>query len=157
MRNNGNRAFRAALLAGGVIVLGSLGLAAGGALAVSLPPTPAPAGVTAADGQATTPMPAPHYGKNAAGQTYGLIASAAAASQSPDLVLVVATNGKQGYVTASDLATAEGTGFSSPQEALAWQAAQNGQSQSIPVYKSDGTTRIGDFTLEVTVGRAVNK
>ena len=148
MRNSRkSRSFRFAITIGCAAILGSIGVVAGGAIAGSLPPIAAPQGLTAASGQETTPMPAPHYVTNAKGQTYGSIASAGAASQSPDLVLVVATNGAHGYSFASDLAKAEGSGFASPSDALAWQAAHAGLSTSVPVYKSDGTTRIGEFTV----------
>ena len=52
----------------------------------------------------------------------------------PDLVAVEATNGSTGYAYATDLARAEGPTFTSPADALAWQAAHQGTSASIPVY-----------------------
>jgi hypothetical protein len=92
-------------------------------------------------------MSAPKYRLNAKGLSYGSIASAPSEDAAPDLVLVVASNGKNGYAYETDLAKAEGSGFTTPEEALAWQAANAGKSQSVPVYQSDGVTVIGDFVV----------
>jgi len=81
---------------------------------------------------------------NAQGQTYGSSAGAASAPDEPDLVLAQATNGRVGYVLATDL---EGPMPASPEEALAWQAASAGKTRVIPVYLADGVTIIGEFQV----------
>jgi hypothetical protein len=84
---------------------------------------------------------------NANGQTYGV----ANEHGTPDLVAVLATDGQLGYAFAAEIADADGTtaaeGFETPQEALDWQEAMAGKSIIVPVYLSDGTTRIGDFEI----------
>lgn len=80
---------------------------------------------------------------NAKGDTYGVENG----HGTPDLVAVEATNGRTGYAYATDLAKAEGSGFTSPAEALAWQDAHQGTSASIPVYEADGATVIGEFVI----------
>lgn len=145
---------RNSLIVGGVLALGAVGAFAGMASAGTLPPVAAPAGLQAAQGTASTPMPAPKYPVNAKGLTYGSIASAPSESAAPDLVLVVATNGKNGYVFEAALAAAEGSGFTTPEQALAWQATTGSKSQSIPVFQSDGTTVVGEFVLSPSDGSA---
>ncbi len=82
---------------------------------------------------------------NANGQTYGVVTSAG----SPDLVAVVATNGKEGYVRSNELAEAAGDlDFRSPEAALEWQESVAGTTASLTVYLSDGTTEIGTFLIE---------
>jgi hypothetical protein len=87
------------------------------------------------------------WGTNSHGQTYG----AENSGGTPDLIAVLATNGKLGYVFAQQLADVDGDTaaqhFTSPAQALAWQKAHEGQTTSIPVYKSDGRTQIGSFTV----------
>jgi hypothetical protein len=82
---------------------------------------------------------------NALGLTYGPGPDALSVQDEPDLILVTATNGKDGYVLAKDL---EGPTPSSPEEALAWQAARAGKARVIPVYQSDGITQIGVFEVQ---------
>lgn len=76
---------------------------------------------------------------NASGQTYGAINL----HGTPDLVAVIATDGRQGYVYASQLNPPPPA---SPAAALAQQAA-NTKGEYIPVYESDGTTVIGRFEV----------
>ena len=83
-----------------------------------------------------TPVP---LGVNASGQTYGSTANGA----SPDLVAVVATNGKQGYVYATGIAAPQPA---NPSQALAWQQSPQ-PAKVVPVYESDGKTQIGEFPL----------
>jgi hypothetical protein len=82
------------------------------------------------------------------GDTYGAINE----SGEPDLILVVATNGKEGFVHAAELARADGSAqaatFASPEQALAWQHEIAGRTISVPVYQSDGETRIGEFIIQ---------
>jgi hypothetical protein len=84
---------------------------------------------------------------NDSGDSYGVIN----ADGAPDLIAVVATNGKQGYVRSEDLADTDGStaaeSFTSPEDALRWQEENAGVIHMIPVYKSDGTTQIGEFRV----------
>jgi hypothetical protein len=83
------------------------------------------------------------WATNARGQTYGV----QNAHGSPDLVAVTATNGRDGYVYSSQLDEVDGTtaakSFTRPEQALEWQKTHRGG--DIPVYASDGSTRIGVF------------
>lgn len=83
------------------------------------------------------------------GDTYGIMD---APEGTPDLVSVYATNGQLGYVYVDELAEADGTAavetFRTPQDALDWQAAREGQRFAIPVYRSDGETVIGEFVIQ---------
>ncbi|WP_058623625.1 hypothetical protein [Microbacterium testaceum] len=83
---------------------------------------------------------------NDRGQTYG----SSGAGEEPDLIAVVATNGRQGYVDADELADATGSSqrFRSPDEALRWQEERAGRAVLVPVYLSDGVTRVGDFVVQ---------
>jgi hypothetical protein len=78
------------------------------------------------------------WGTNASGQTYG----AEGTLGIPDLVSVVATNGRSGYAYATQL---QGAPYTSPSEALAGQKKQ--KPRSVPVYTSDGKTVIGEFHM----------
>jgi cell division septation protein DedD len=125
-----------------------VGAGSGAALA-GAPTLFSPAGVSS--DQNTTPMPAPHYQENAAGQTYGSAALAPSPDQEPDLIAVETKDG-EGYVLKSDLDAANGStaakSFKSPEEALAWQASASAQKdRQIPVYEADGKTVIGEFTI----------
>ena len=87
------------------------------------------------------------WGINSHGQTYG----AQNSNGSPDLIAAEATNGKFGYIVASQLRDADGDTaarrFKSPAQALAWQKAHQGRIETIPVYESDGTTKLGLFAI----------
>ncbi|WP_166880177.1 DUF4175 domain-containing protein [Salinibacterium sp. ZJ450] len=87
-------------------------------------------------------------GVNEHGETYGV---AGDGSNTPDLIAVigVADDGTaiEGYARASDM---EQPMPSSPEEALRSQEehqAKHPNGREVPVYKSDGTTRIGTFTI----------
>lgn len=87
---------------------------------------------------------APHvYPMNVRGETYGPEIYAENPDQAPDLILAVATNGREGYVRKVDLR--------GPQpRTLADVAAIDesaGRGRDIPVYESDGTTVIGTFHI----------
>jgi hypothetical protein len=73
------------------------------------------------------------WGKNAEGLTYGV----ANARGTPDLVAVIATNGRSGYAYNRDLSPPGPTGLQTGSE----------PSRTIPVYTSDGHTRIGEFVI----------
>jgi hypothetical protein len=88
------------------------------------------------------------WAENSAGQTYGVQNDAG----TPDLIAVVATNGREGYVHRDELEEADGTAaareFTSPEQALQWQEERAGKTFSVPVYEADGTTLIGEFVLK---------
>jgi hypothetical protein len=85
-----------------------------------------------------------HYKVNARGLTYGSAQYARNVASEPDLILVVATNGKEGYAKKSDL-EGDGSGLpSNPAEA----ATYSPSATSIPVYDSDGVTQIGSFQID---------
>lgn len=83
---------------------------------------------------------------NDRGQTYG----SSGTGGEPDLIAVIATSGRQGYVDAEELADATGSSldFTSPDEALRWQEDRGGRAVVVPVYLSDGVTRVGDFVVQ---------
>lgn len=82
------------------------------------------------------------YKTNADGQTYGTDGSAPGGPvHEPDLVAVIATNGQQGYVYATQL---NGPMPTSPAQAV---ADNNQRDRMIPVYQSDGKTQIGQFKV----------
>ncbi|WP_269938570.1 peptidase M56 family protein [Arthrobacter sp. HY1533] len=83
------------------------------------------------------------WGTNARGESYGVQNG----NGTPDLIAVVASNGKVGYARSAELDNAGGADFKSPEEAIAWQNEHKGKSVSVPVYESDGTTRVGEFIL----------
>ncbi|GAA1521481.1 hypothetical protein [Nocardioides humi] len=76
---------------------------------------------------------------NARGETYGVENERG----SPELVGVVATNGREGYARRTDL---DGPEPRTPEEALEYQRTRAPQ-RSIPVFASDGVTRIGTFVI----------
>ena len=86
------------------------------------------------------------YPQNAAGKSFGS-ELLAAEGQGPDLTLVVASNGREGYVDSQELKRLTEPDVHSPAEALAWQQAMSGKVASIPVYLSDGRTQVGVFDV----------
>lgn len=111
-------------------------------LQVTAPPTAEWDLAVAFINSTTTP-----WATNASGQTYGVSNE----HGSPDLIAVIADDGNGGYVSASDLADANGEtaaeSFASPEDALRWQESVRGTSVSMPVYLYDGLTQIGTFTI----------
>ena len=98
-----------------VIVLGALtlGVSIGAAVSSEIGgASSGPAGMT----------PGAIFPRNASGLTYGSALGALGEAGVPDLILVVATNGKQGYVYRSALNAADGSTVSSPRGAAAWTA-----------------------------------
>lgn len=90
--------------------------------------------------------------KNASGVTYGSSGKAVSLEDEPDLVAIVATNGKEGYAYRSDLEEPEP---SSPAAAVARQNARvkaGYKPPPVPVYEVDGITQIGVFLID-TGGR----
>jgi len=88
---------------------------------------------------------ATNWPRNASGMTYGSGLDAQSLQDEPDLIKVEATNGMVGYSLRTDL---EGPEPKTPQEALRIQAARAGTAQEIPVYLSDGITKVGVFVIE---------
>lgn len=87
------------------------------------------------------------YERNDSGETYGKLVDSQSAierymKKEPDLIAVIATNGKEGYVKKTDF-------FPNlprdPNEALEQESANT--DNVIPVYKTDGVTVIGEFEL----------
>ena len=87
------------------------------------------------------------YPTNAHGQSYGSSLGATSQTGEPDLILVVATNGKTGYVSKSEMNAADGGNVTTPQQAIAWTESGANASHSIPVYAEDGSTVIGSFVV----------
>ena len=79
------------------------------------------------------------WATNPSGDTFGVMKED---GSEPDLVAVIATNGEDGYVYTEEL---RGPDFANPEEALAWQQAHAGEARTIPVYREDGVTQIGEF------------
>ncbi|MCK0112636.1 WS/DGAT domain-containing protein [Ornithinimicrobium sp. F0845] len=82
------------------------------------------------------------WGVNAKGETYGV----ENVNGTPDLLAVVAINGRQGYAYVSEMNAAWGQP-TSPEHALELQEQRSGQAVSVPVYESDGETVIGEFLI----------
>ena len=97
------------------------------------------------------------WATNESGQTYG----AENPDGIPDLIAVVATNGREGYVHRVELEEATGTAaageFTSPEDAIRWQEERAGKTFTVPVYEADGTTQIGEFVIESGVGAIIGR
>lgn len=97
----------------------------------------------------------PEYPVNANGQTYYNDTAGILSDDYPDLVGVIATNGKEGYVYKEDLFDYSP---SCPEEAVKYMEVlkelndQGIYFQIIPVYAVDGETVIGDFEIFMDVG-----
>jgi len=91
--------------------------------------------------------PSAIFPRNATGLTYGSSLGALNETGVPYLVLVIATNGKQGYVYRSALNASDGSNVSTLEGAAAWAARGATVSHTIAVYAEDGTTVIGAFTI----------
>jgi hypothetical protein len=102
-------------------------------------------GVSAIATASTRDSATTNWPRNASGQTYGSGLFARSLEDEPDLIRVEATNGKVGYSLRTDL---EWPNPKTPEEALRIQAARAGKSRWIPVYLSDGATKIGVFECE---------
>lgn len=86
------------------------------------------------------------YSVNKYGETYG--EQIYGSSEEPDLVAVVATNGKEGYIKNSDVNKYGGGNVNSPEEAIEYMKSRNQEeSIKIPVYTKDGDVVIGFFEL----------
>lgn len=107
--------------------------------------------------ESLTPINKPNFKLNDSGLSYGSALYATSPENEPDLILVVATNGLEGYVYKSDLDAANGNevakSFSSPEQAVRWQETQGLQDRMIAVYNIDGKTKIGDFIVGGTLSQ----
>lgn len=128
-------------LAGAAVGLGTTGFVIG-----TPPPPPDPQGETwivdLPDASYTVTTPAPGVvlgavGQTAKGLTYGPLLDPT--QKPPDLIEAIATNGKVGYIRATDYAAVTAAG--DPQSVAARPRL------TIPVYGKDGTTKIGSFTV----------
>lgn len=137
-----NRTVIRSLIAAGALGAGAIG----GVVSASL-----------ATASGSTHLPAPsrqvvtHWSTNAHGQTFGSALKAVSPADEPDLIQAIATNGHTGYVYRTAL---EGDMPTTPAQALAQQAAEEGHDQTVPVYESDGVTQIGVFVITHNGGQA---
>lgn len=96
-------------------------------------------GVAAAD------KSGPSYPVNKLGLTYGSAADANTTEQEPDLIWVVGTGGKEGYIRKTDLAEIEPK---SPEEAVRQQnSALSKSGRTIPVYDVSGQKVVDTFHI----------
>ena len=96
----------------------------------------------------SSPQPVPihmSFPVNARGQSYGSDEDVTSPADEPDLILAWGSNGQLGYVFNTAIHPALPT---SPEQALAAQAAQPAGGIDIPLYASDGVTVIGKFHLD---------
>ncbi|MCM3471745.1 MULTISPECIES: hypothetical protein [Brevibacillus] len=91
----------------------------------------------------------PDYPVNAEGQTYGHGPYPYGPTREPSLIRTIGENGVVGYVKAADLDSSA----SSPQEAIIYQESMKSVDyKSIPLYESDGKTKIGEFRFYYSGG-----
>lgn len=133
--NEKKKVLRTAAVAGGAILALAVGLTGGQAIASVI-----------GDGRDGTSREEyadtlPPIQVNDNGQTYGSEAHASSPDESPDLVLVLGDNGREGYVYAKDLHQPAPT---TPEEAL---RLQNSGEVVLDVYQSDGVTKVDTFTI----------
>lgn len=94
-----------------------------------------------ADGSTTGSMATSQTNDN--GQSYGSKYFAKSVADEPDLIAVVATNGKEGYCYKTDF---EGPETKTTEEAVA-ETKANLRGREVPVFESDGVTRVGVFMI----------
>jgi len=87
---------------------------------------------------------APPYPVNENGMSYGSGAAIDADDPGPDLIAAHGTNGRCGFVRASDRRQDLPR---SPEEALAYMADVDPDGRDIPLYAQDGVTVIGSFHI----------
>ena len=103
-------------------------------------------GSESASAQAAADAQVTDWPVNAKGQTYGSEAKAKSTADVPDLIAVMATNGKIGYCLDSQLnAKPESPKTAEEAETQLRNALCKGK--VIPVYDSDGVTKIGVFQI----------
>lgn len=102
---------------------------------------------------------APEYPVNKNSDTYGIIANVLPEDY-PDLIKVLATNGKEGYAYKEDFC--DEYIAKSPEDAVRYMEKlkelndQGYYFQAIPVYDIDGETVIGEFEISIDVGLSSN-
>ncbi|SEB27642.1 hypothetical protein [Paenibacillus sp. 276b] len=102
---------------------------------------------TSQKGSSTEEVQIPAYPTNEQGQTYGEGPLLPGKTQEPDLINAENENGIEGYIKSSDLES----GATTPEEALQYQESINApELRSIPLYKLDGETIIGEFKIGST-------
>lgn len=89
------------------------------------------------------------YPRNENGQTYGSMLGAASEEDEPDLILVEADSGIEGYVRKADLHAVDGSQYENPSEAARHQADPKSPDDDpvLLVYAEDGSTVIGTWHL----------
>lgn len=121
---------------------------AGLAIGVSAVSVPLAFALTS-NGSTTTPPPnsAPAaWPSNASGQSYGSIQGVTSSASVPDLILVIATDGKVGYVHKAQWLAATQVVPADPAAAVAQaQSGGNTATTTLPVYAQDGVTQVGVF------------
>lgn len=123
------------------------GLVAGSALVVPALAGDAPTQLPAGTGNRQVSVEAPPtYPTNERGQTFGSASLARSVDEEPDLIEVIATNGRVGYALREEL---NGEPLpASPEEAVARTEAELADlspPEAIDVFAVDGTTVIGEF------------
>lgn len=137
------------------IVLSAAALAAAGIVVVGLSNVASPSAPASAE-STSTEVPSDSEGNsfptNASGETYGSLLDATNDDDAPDLILVELPDGSEGYVRADDFFEAENAEPASPEEAIAEQEDAQRETrsaksapESLPVFESDGETRIGTW------------
>jgi hypothetical protein len=107
--------------------------------------------------QASALSPSDRFSVNAQGQSYGSLADVGVPGKQynsdaePELALVVADSGIEGYIYSAELASPD---FKTPEEAMAWTEENRSKPMVLDVFEADGVTRIGTFTVEAS-GSAV--
>lgn len=137
-----------------LVALAAAGALAAGAAAVSASTNTAVIHLAGTATGPSSPPPAagPIYPKNSKGMSYGSELLANAPDQAPDLILAIATNGKEGYVQRVALYPQLPA---TPDDALRQQSQEDArQPRTIPVYALDGTTIIGYFEIAPGSGTA---
>lgn len=93
--------------------------------------------VTCSVDQPSDPLlEATSYSINSNGQTYGSLVSANSIGEKPELVSALGVNGKEGYIYYEELI-----------DITLESSSSDRQENTIPLYKSDGTSQIGTFKL----------
>lgn len=89
------------------------------------------------------------FDTNKYGETYG--ETDPDSGEEPDLMAVIATNGREGYIKKKEFDKKAGGNVSSPEEAVEYEKRTAGKTVKLPVYNKDGDIVIGFF--EVSSGR----
>lgn len=92
---------------------------------------------------------APPYPVNENGLSYGSGAGIDEHDPGPDLIAAIGTNGRCGFVRASDR---DDEPPADPEEALAYMADLDPDGRDIPLYAQDGVTVIGTFHIDAGRG-----